>query len=196
MASFFIPLTGLESDPTALNTIANDLANMNTTAFKGQSANFSDLFYQQIGATGSGDPLQVGAGVQVGNIETAFTQGALNTTGNATDVALNGNGFFIVNNNGVDDYTRAGTFALDSTGKLISSNGEQVLGYPAAGGVVNQNAPLAPITLSTSPRARSNEMPRSTSVSPNRLRRSTTRIAGFRGSIRSPSRRRRPGPAL
>jgi len=147
MASFFIPLTGLESDSTALNTIANDLANMNTTAFKGQSANFSDLFYQQIGATGSGDPLQVGAGVQVGNIETAFTQGALNTTGNATDVALNGNGFFIVNNNGVDDYTRAGTFALDSTGKLISSNGEQVLGYPAAGGVVNQNAPLAPITI-------------------------------------------------
>ena len=147
MASFFIPLTGLESDSTALNTIANDLANMNTTAFKGQSANFSDLFYQQIGATGSGDPLQVGAGVQVGNIETAFTQGALNTTGNATDVALNGNGFFIVNNNGVDDYTRAGTFALDSSGKLISSNGEQVLGYPAAGGVVNQNAPLAPITI-------------------------------------------------
>ena len=49
MASFFIPLTGLEADSTALNTIANDLSNMNTTAFKGQSANFSDLFYQQVG---------------------------------------------------------------------------------------------------------------------------------------------------
>ena len=58
MASFFIPLTGLESDSTALNTIANDLSNMNTTAFKGQTTNFSDLFYQQIGATGSGDPIE------------------------------------------------------------------------------------------------------------------------------------------
>ena len=55
MASFFIPLTGLSSDSTALNTIANDLANMNTTAFKSQAVNFSDLFYQQIGSTGSGD---------------------------------------------------------------------------------------------------------------------------------------------
>ncbi len=49
MASFYIPLTGLESDSTALNTIANDLANLNTTGFKAQTVNFSDLFYQQIG---------------------------------------------------------------------------------------------------------------------------------------------------
>ncbi len=68
MASFFIPLTGLQSDSTALNTIANDLANMNTTAFKSQKVNFSDLFYQQIGSAGSGDPIQVGAGVQVSSI--------------------------------------------------------------------------------------------------------------------------------
>ena len=65
MASFSIPLTGLNADSTALNTIANDLSNMNTTAFKSQSTNFSDLFYQQIGSTGSGDPIQVGAGTQV-----------------------------------------------------------------------------------------------------------------------------------
>jgi flagellar hook protein FlgE len=65
MASFFIPLTGLEADSTALNTIANDLSNMNTTAYKSQTTNFSDLFYQQIGTTGSGDAIQVGAGSQV-----------------------------------------------------------------------------------------------------------------------------------
>ena len=61
MASFFIPLTGLQADSTALNTIANDLSNMNTTAFKAQTTNFSNLFYQQVGETGSGDPIAVGA---------------------------------------------------------------------------------------------------------------------------------------
>jgi flagellar hook protein FlgE len=147
MASFFIPLTGLESDSTALNTIANDLANMNTTAYKDQSANFSDLFYQQIGSAGSGDPIQVGAGVQVSSIETAFTQGSLNTTGNATDVALNGNGFFVVNNGSIDDYTRAGNFSLNSGGQLITADGMNVMGYPAVNGVVNTTSPLSPIAI-------------------------------------------------
>lgn len=147
MASFFIPLTGLESDSTALNTIANDLANMNTTAFKGQSVNFADLFYQQIGSAGSGDPIQVGAGVQVSSIETAFTQGSINATGNATDVALNGSGFFVVNNNGVDNYTRAGNFSVDTNGDLVTANGLEVMGYPAVNGVVNTNSPLVPVNV-------------------------------------------------
>jgi flagellar hook protein FlgE len=148
MASFFIPLTGLQSDSTALNTIANDLANMNTTAFKGQSVNFSDLFYQQIGSAGSGDPIQVGAGVQVSSIETAFAQGAMTTTGNSTDVALNGGGFFVLNNGGsTDEYTRAGNFSLNSSGNLITQDGLSVMGYPAVGGVVNTSAPLAAITI-------------------------------------------------
>ena len=77
MASFSIPLTGLESDSTALNTIANDLANMNTTGFKATTTNFTDLFYQEIGSTGSGDPIQMGAGVQVASNETNFTQGTV-----------------------------------------------------------------------------------------------------------------------
>jgi flagellar hook protein FlgE len=147
MASFFIPLTGLEADSTALNTIANDLANMNTTAFKGQAVNFSDLFYQQIGSSGDGDPIQVGAGVQVASIETAFSQGSINSTGNATDVALNGNGFFVIDNGGVDDYTRDGNFSLNSDGSLVTANGGQVLGYPAVNGVVNTNAPLTAINI-------------------------------------------------
>ncbi len=147
MASFFIPLTGLEADSTALNTIANDLANMNTTAFKGQSVNFADLFYQQIGTAGSGDPIQVGAGVQVSSIETDFEQGSINSTGNATDVALNGNGFFVIQDGGVQEYTRDGNFSLDSNGNLITSNGAQVMGYPAVNGVVNTNAPLTAINI-------------------------------------------------
>lgn len=147
MASFFIPLTGLESDSTALNTIANDLANMNTTAFKGQAVNFADLFYQQIGSAGSGDPIQVGAGTQVSSIETSFAQGSINATGNSTDVALNGSGFFVVQNNGVDEYTRAGNFSVNTNGNLVSANGLQVLGYPAVNGAVNTNSPIVPINI-------------------------------------------------
>ena len=147
MASFFIPLTGLESDSTALNTIANDLSNMNTTAFKAQTTNFADLFYQQIGSTGAGNPIQVGAGVQVAANETEFSQGSINTTGNATDVALNGNGFFVVSNGVTDEYSRAGDFSLTSTGNLVTSSGLSVMGYPAVGGVVNTSSPLTAINI-------------------------------------------------
>ncbi len=148
MASFSIPLTGLEADSTALNTIANDLSNMNTTGFKAQSTNFADLFYQQIGTTGSGDPIQVGAGVQVATNETDFTQGSINSTGNDTDVALNGNGFFVVSNgSGGYEYTRAGDFTMNSDGALVTSNGLSVMGYPAVDGVVNTNAPLTAINI-------------------------------------------------
>src|SRR5579863_5243235 len=133
MASFSIPLTGLEADSTALNTIANDLSNMNTTAFKAETTNFSDLFYQQIGSTESGDPIQVGAGVKVASNEIAFTQGSINSTGNSTDAALNGNGFFIVSNGGGYEYTRAGNFTQDTNGNLVASNGMSVIGYPAPG---------------------------------------------------------------
>ena len=65
MPSFSIALTGLEANSVALDTIGNNLANLNTTAFKGQTTSFSDLFYQNIGNTGSGDALQVGLGTQV-----------------------------------------------------------------------------------------------------------------------------------
>ena len=148
MASFFIPLTGLQADSTALNTIANDLSNMNTTAFKAETTNFSDLFYQQIGSTGAGDPIEVGAGTQVASNEVAFTQGSINSTGNATDVALNGNGFFVVNNGGGgDEYSRAGDFSMDSNGNLVTSSGLNVMGYPAVNGVVNTNAPLTAINI-------------------------------------------------
>jgi flagellar hook protein FlgE len=148
MASFSIPLTGLNADSTALNTIANDLSNMNTTAFKAQTTNFADLFYQQVGSTGSGDLIQQGAGVRVATNETDFSQGSINSTENPTDVALNGNGFFVVSTEGgASEYTRAGDFSLTSSGNLVTSNGLNVMGYPAVNGVVNTNAPLTPITI-------------------------------------------------
>jgi flagellar hook protein FlgE len=147
MASFSIPLTGLEADSTALNTIANDLSNMNTTAFKAQSTNFSDLFYQQVGTTGGGDPIQVGSGVKVASNETDFTAGTPNSTGVASDVALQGNGFFVVDDGSNQFLTRAGDFQTNSAGDLITSNGYSVMGYPAVNGVVNTNAPLTAINI-------------------------------------------------
>jgi flagellar hook protein FlgE len=150
MASFFIPLTGLQADSTALNTIANDLSNMNTTAFKAQTTNFSNLFYQQVGETGSGDPIQVGAGTQVSSNSTDFSQGSYNTSGmSSSDMAIDGNGFFIVKDtDGSTAYTRDGSFAQDTNGNLVTANGSQLMGYPAgANGVVDTSAPLAAISL-------------------------------------------------
>jgi flagellar hook protein FlgE len=148
MASFFIPLTGLQADSVALNTIANNLANMSTTAFKAETTNFSDLFYQEIGSTGAGDPIAVGAGTKVASNSIAFTQGSINSTGNATDVALDGNGFFVVGNGtGSDEYTRAGNFSLDSSGNLVTADGLNVMGYPTVNGVVNTSAPLTAINI-------------------------------------------------
>jgi flagellar hook protein FlgE len=150
MSSFSIPLTGLESSTTELNTIANNLANMNTTAFKSQDVSFSDLFYQQIGESGSGNPLEVGAGSQVAATATDFTEGSINSTGNADDMAIGGTtgtGFFVVQSGGTTEYTRDGSFLVNSAGDLTTQGGLPVMGYPVVNGAVNTNAPLTPIQL-------------------------------------------------
>ena len=147
MSSFSIPLTGLEASSKALNTIANNLANMNTTAFKSQDVTFSDLFYQQIGTTGSGNPLQVGAGTKVASTQTDFTQGGIEETGNAQNAYIDGNGFFLVQSgDGATALTRDGNFTTNG-GYLMTQDGQSVMGYPAANGVVNTNSPLTPIQL-------------------------------------------------
>jgi flagellar hook protein FlgE len=148
MASFYIPLSGLNADSTALNTIANNLSNMNTTAFKAQTTNFSDLFYQQIGTTGSGDAIQRGGGVKVASNVANFTQGSFSTSGTtSSDVALNGNGFFVVDNGGTNVLTRNGAFTQNKSGNLVTADGLAVMGYPAVNGVVNTGAALAPINI-------------------------------------------------
>jgi flagellar hook protein FlgE len=147
MGSFSTALTGLQADTVSLNTIGNNLANLNTTAYKDQSTTFEDLFYQQIGTSGSNNPIQVGVGTKVSGTDTNFLQGSLSTTGNSADMALQGNGFFVVQQGGVQSLTRAGNFQLDAVGNLTTVDGEQVMGYPATGGVVNTNAGLVPMTV-------------------------------------------------
>ena len=148
MPNFSIPLSGLTAESTALSAIANNLTNQNTTGYKDTSVLFSDLFYQSLGTTGSGDPIQVGAGTEVGSMPSLFTQGSVSATGVPTDVAIQGTGFFAVQNaNGVINYTRAGDFSVDANNYLVTSEGQQVLGYPAVNGVVNTGAGIAPIQL-------------------------------------------------
>ena len=93
MPNFSIPLSGLTAESTALSTIANNLSNQNTTGYKDQVVLFSDLFYQNLGTTGSGDPIVMGAGTQVGSTPSLFTQGSVSSTGVPTDVAIQGSGF-------------------------------------------------------------------------------------------------------
>lgn len=147
MPSFSIPLTGLESDNTSLNTIANNLSNMTTTGFKAQTTGFSSLFYQQLGTNGADDPIEVGSGVGVAATSTDFTAGAISTSSSSNDMALNGNGFFVVNDQGTNELTRAGDFSVTNTGALVTANGAAVMGFPAVKGVVNTNASLSAISL-------------------------------------------------
>jgi flagellar hook protein FlgE len=151
MPSFDIPLSGLNADSTALNTIANNLSNMNTTGFKSQTTNFSDLFYQQVGTTGSGDQIQVGTGVQVSSNSTDFTGGSISSTGVSTDAAIDGSGFFVLDaGNGEQLYTRDGNFQTSATGTLESTDGKAVMGYMATNGVISTTGSLSDITIPTS----------------------------------------------
>lgn len=147
MPNFSIPLSGLAADSVALNTIGNNLANLNTTAFKEQSTEFENLFYQQIGANGSGDVLQLGAGVKVQETPTNYNQGSINPDGVNTHLALAGDGFFVVQQQGVQSLTRAGNFQLDNQGNLITAEGASVMGYNAQNGVVGAGGSLVAMKL-------------------------------------------------
>ncbi len=147
MPNFSIALTGLQADTVALNSIGNNLANLNTTAFKTQSTAFSDLFYQTIGSSGSGDALQVGVGTRVSGTTSDFSQGTLTTTQSSTDMALSGSGFFLVQSGNNQSLTRAGNFQSDASGNLITSGGQNVMGYGVLGGSVNLNGGLVPLQL-------------------------------------------------
>jgi flagellar hook protein FlgE len=95
MGNFSMALSGLQAESVALNTIGNNLANLNTTAFKRQTTSFEDLFYQEIGKSGSGDAIQLGAGTRVSGTSTDFSEGAIlsDANMNPAHMAVAGNGF-------------------------------------------------------------------------------------------------------
>ncbi len=134
-------LSGLTGAQTGLNTVSNDLANASTTAFKSQSALFQDIY-----PAGAGKLPGIGTGLE--GISSDLTQGALTATGNPLDAAIQGNGYFVTENNGAQQYTRDGAFQLNSNGQLVSSNGSNVLGYAqTASGSLGST--LGPITINT-----------------------------------------------
>lgn len=160
MGSFSVSLSGLLASQEDLGIISNNLANLNTTGFKGSDANFSNLIYQQLGSSGAGDPIQTGLGTQIGSTSINFTEGSIENTGVDTNVAIQGNGFFQVQNNGVTQYTRDGDFSINSSGNLTTSDGAEVMGYAATDGVVNTSGSLVPLQINmgqtTPPQATAN----------------------------------------
>lgn len=146
MPSFSTALTGLESNNTALNTIANNLANMSTVGYKDQTDQFSTLFYQQLNSGVNGG-VQVGVGTQVATTETDFSDGGISGTDQATDMALQGYGFFVIDDHGQQELTRAGDFTLSNNGALQTTSGASVMGYPASNGSITLGSGIQPIVL-------------------------------------------------
>src|SRR6202167_3114216 len=144
MSSFSIALSGLTADSAALDVVGNNLANLNTTGYKNSDVSFYDLLQQSV----AGGSTQIGGGVSAPQTERLFTQGSIQATGGNFDAAINGNGFFVVQNPaGATLYTRAGNFSLNSQGALITATGQFVQGWTAQNGVVNTSGPTGNITI-------------------------------------------------
>jgi flagellar hook protein FlgE len=150
MGSFATPLSGLTAAQGQLQSVSNNLANINTNGYKDQTLTFADVFSQNGVTNGSGDPVQTGSGVTISSTDAKFTEGSLNATGTTSNMALSGNGFFVTQSaSGLPDYTRAGDFATNKAGQITTPSGELVLGYPATNGVVNTAAALQPLQVGT-----------------------------------------------
>jgi flagellar hook protein FlgE len=133
--SFDIALSGVDAANTDLNVISNNIANVDTTGFKESSTEFADVYAQ----TQSGvAQTAVGNGVAVADVAQQFGQGNITTTSNNLDLALSGNGFFILSNGGAISYTRNGAFQVNQNGDLVDTSGDLVQGYaPLATGGFN-----------------------------------------------------------
>jgi flagellar hook protein FlgE len=148
VGSFSAGLSGLSANATYLSVIGNNLANINTIGFKASTVNFVDLVSHSVGGS-SANPMQVGLGVVTGSISPVFSQGAPQSTREATNVAIQGSGFFVVQDAGLS-YTRDGSFSFSSTGKLVTADGLAVQGWtqtdPITGKVITTGA-LGDITV-------------------------------------------------
>jgi flagellar hook protein FlgE len=117
--------SGLVATGAALSVIGNNIANVNTVGFKGSRTEFADLLSAQGGGGSAG---KIGLGTRIGNISASFTQGNIESTGRPTDLAIEGNGFFVVSSGDGNLYTRAGNFRLDNEGRLVTNQGLRVQG--------------------------------------------------------------------
>ena len=127
LRSLFAGVSGLRNHQLMMDVIGNNIANINTIGFKAGRATFSELYAQTLrtgtqpnGQYGGTNPIQIGLGTSVNSLDTLFTQGNIETTGQTTDLAMQGPAFFVVKKDGKTLYTRVGTFQLDSSGKMVN----------------------------------------------------------------------------
>ena len=125
--ALFSSVSGLDTTSTAISVIGDNIANVNTTGFKARRAEFSNVLGQSITASGGFSAL--GAGAKLSRVSTSFTQGTFESTGRGTDLALEGQGFFIVNGAQGRHYTRSGVFSVDNQGVLVNPEGLRVQGF-------------------------------------------------------------------
>ena len=140
-----IGTTGLTASSKQMDVIGNNLANANTLGYKSGGTYFASMLNQSLS---SGGAMQVGSGVAVASIATQFSQGSFENTGNATDLAIDGEGFFMVKDKeGAQYYTRAGAFHISESGFLVDTNDYQVQGYNNVVTDINGEDKLTSISL-------------------------------------------------
>lgn len=159
MRSLYSAVAGMQNHQTRMDVIGNNIANVNTTAFKRGRVNFQDMISQQLSGAakptdelGGVNPKEVGLGMNIASIDTIQTQGSLQTTGVQTDIAISGNGFFVMKDGEKSYFTRAGTFGVDNQGTLVNpANGMKVQGWQAkdVGGqtVLNTSSQTEDLTI-------------------------------------------------
>ncbi|MDA8239507.1 MAG: flagellar hook protein FlgE [Nitrospiraceae bacterium] len=142
LTSLFTGVSGMNANGTALSVIGDNIANMNTVGFKASRTCFGDVLSQTL--TGVAGSSQVGRGVVVSGVSPLFTQGSLQSTQSALDLAIEGDGFFIVSDGASKYYTRAGQFSLDKDGNISNSDGLILQGFlaDAGGNITSQTGPL------------------------------------------------------
>ena len=152
---FSTAISGLSAAETSIDVTGNNVANANTIGFKQSTAEFATQFLQtmSIGAApssnnGGTDPTQIGLGVQVTQVTPDFTQGNLEISSSPSDMAIQGNGFFVVQGTGgQQDFTRNGNFTPNSLNQLTTSTGQQLMGYGVDSNFNVLTTQLVPLTI-------------------------------------------------
>ncbi|OAI42764.1 hypothetical protein AYO38_02885 [bacterium SCGC AG-212-C10] len=156
MRSLFSAISGMRNHMSYMDVVGNNIANVNTTAYKASRVTFQDILSQNIkgasraqGGRGGTNPAQIGLGTTLSGIDNVMSQGSLQSTGKLTDMAIQGDGFFVVSDGSRNYYTRDGAFDIGVDGGLVNpSNGLRVMGWMVdATGNVTTNGPMVPIKI-------------------------------------------------
>src|SRR4051812_49433124 len=154
LRSMFSAISGLKAHQTKLDTVGNNIANVNTVGFKSSQTVFQDTLSQVLSngsaptETGGTNPAQVGLGVKVAGIATHFSQGSTQSTHRSTDFMISGDGFFVTQSGNEQLYTRAGSFDFDGEGRLVTADGSILQGWMAkADGTVDTNGAIGNLSV-------------------------------------------------